>query len=94
MAVKKRGRKTSSRRTQRKAVASRGPGSAKIKLTLTFLLATLILFVGAWIGYAYLFPSNELLGTFFLILTYLSGSLSLAFLIALLMFLVLKVFRK
>ena len=99
MVLKKRAKKSGSRGAQRNKTkgASISPAkvvSRKIKLTLTSLVFSLIIFAGSWLGYSYFFLDEGFFGGFFFILVLLSGFLSLAFFIALLVFLVLKVFRK
>jgi len=99
MASKKRAKRFSSRKAQNSKIkgASISPAkfiSKKIKLTLTSLVFSLIIFACSWLGYSYFFLDTGFFGSFFFILAYLSGFLSLAFFIALLVFLVLKAFRK
>jgi hypothetical protein len=94
MAKKKRGKKARSKKAKIAPVVQQKFISRKIRLTLTSLLFTLVIFVGSWIGYEYLFLNSEFFGNFFFVLAYLSGFLSVAFFIALLVFLVLKAFRR
>ncbi len=68
--------------------------SKKIKITLTCLISSLIIFLASQIGYQYFFPDGTILGNLFLILVYLSGFVSVAFFIALLVFMILKIFKK
>jgi hypothetical protein len=68
--------------------------SKKIRLVLTSLISSLIVFAFAWIGYNYLFLQNLLIGNFFFILSYVSGYISVAFFMALIILVLLKVFRK
>ena len=99
MASKKRAKRSSSRSAKKSG--ARGISltpekvvSKKIKLALTSLVFSLIIFAGSWLGYEYFILDNGFFGNFFFMLAYLSGFLSLAFFIALLVFLVLKAFRK
>jgi len=94
MVAKKRGKRARSKRVKKKTISQEKFISKKIKLTLTCLFFTLIVFAGSWIGYEYLFSNSQFFGSFFFVLVYLSGFLSLAFLIALLVFIVLKAFKK
>jgi len=90
MVVRKKRRKVAPKR----AVSSKKFFSGKIKLTLTSLLTSLIVFAASWIGYEYLFLNSTFFGSLFFILVYISGFLSLAFFMVLLLFLVWKIFRK
>ncbi|MFH1365435.1 MAG: hypothetical protein ABIH28_02540 [archaeon] len=99
MAIKRKVKRSGSRRAQggkvkRANVVAEKFISKKIKLTLTSLVFSLIVFAGSWVGYEYFFLENTFLGDFFFTLTLLSKYLSLAFFIALLVFLVLKAFRR
>jgi len=99
MASKKRGKKSSSRKSQKRKVKTSSISqskivSKKIKLTLTSLVFSLIIFAGSWLGYEYFILDTGFFGNFFFILSYISGFLSVAFFIALLVFLVLKAFKK
>jgi lipid-A-disaccharide synthase-like uncharacterized protein len=94
MAKKRRGKKSRSKNSRNKSVISEGFISKKIKATLVSLLFSLIIFVGSWVLSDYFYLENEFVGNLFWTLALISGALSLAFFIALLVVLVLKAFRK
>lgn len=93
MVARKRAKRAKRRKAEKSSAGSEKFISRKIKLTLTSLIFSLIIFVGSWVGYD-LFLGSEFFESFLFILTYVSGFLSLAFFIALLIFIVLKTFRK
>jgi len=68
--------------------------SKKIKLILTSLIVSLVLFAFSWVCYEYVFLDNLLMGNFFFILSVVSRYLSVAFFIALLVFMILRAFRR
>jgi hypothetical protein len=94
MAKKKRGKKSVPKRAKNKAVVSEGFISRKIKSALVSLLFALIIFAGSLVLSDYFYLENEFVGNLFWTLTLISGALSLAFFIALLVILVLKAFRR
>jgi len=99
MALKRKVKKSNSKRIQKsrlnKTIVSPAKFiSKKLKITLTSFIFSLIIFASSWIGYEYFILDTGFFGNFFFILVLLSGFLSLAFFIALLIFLILKAFKK
>jgi hypothetical protein len=94
MVLKKRAKKSRRNKAERASISPAKFISRKLKLTLTSLVFSLIIFAGSWLGYKYFFLDAGFFESFFFILALISGFLALAFFIALLVFLVLKAFRK
>lgn len=90
----KRAKKKLRKRNVKLNVPEKNLTSKKIRVALTSLIFSLIVFAGSWIGYGYFSTNSWFFENFCFVLAYISGFLALAFLIALLVFMAFEAFRK